>query len=92
MDFIKEPIIQIIEKIKKLIEKTEHAFKGAESAGYTTRVSVLDNSVKFKARMDFKDKNANANLLLDSCEKQFFVLDFSLMSGSLISLLKGIKL
>jgi len=88
------------EQIKKLIKKTEHAFKGAESAGYTTRVSVLDNSVnslldnsvKFKARMDFKDKNENANLLLDSCEKQFFVQDFSLMSGSLISLLKGIKL
>jgi hypothetical protein len=87
-------------QIKKLIEKTEHAFKGAESAGYTTRVSVLDNSVnslldnsvKFKARMDFKDKNENANLLLDSCEKQFFVQDFSLMSGSLISLLRDIKL
>jgi len=80
------------EQIKSLIKKTEHAFKGAESAGYQTRTSLLNNNVKFKARMDFKVNDDNANLLLDSCDQLFFVQDFSLMTGSLISLLKGEKL
>ena len=79
-------------KINSLIEKVDHTFKGAESAGYKTRVTEFKSSVKFKARMNFSEKKEDANLLLDSCDKLFFVQDFSLMTGSLISLLKGVKL
>ncbi|MCS5550897.1 MAG: hypothetical protein NZ811_05210 [Gammaproteobacteria bacterium] len=83
-------------QIEKLVKhkKIVHTLKGAESAGYIVRTTEFDNGVKFKARMDFRgeDRNVDANLLLDSCDKQFFVQDFSLMCGSLISQLKNMKL
>ena len=79
-------------KINKLKKQIHLTTEGAESAGHNVRIIENNGSLVFKARMSFKDVNPDANLLLDSCDRLFFVQDFSLMTGSMINQLKGFKL